>query len=467
MKIVVFGAGNFYLERKDCIPKETEIIAFLDNNTELQGKDRDGILIVSPDRVCDLVYDKIILMSIYDEAMKRQLLDLGVEGENIWYWEQFVSEFHHGSFKLYCGNSTVKSCGKKILIISTDLGYNGGTIAAVYAAIALQEKGYTVVLAGPKGEGLFIEEITEAGINVVLSPALPYIHKEEMFWIQQFDAVLVNVFQMILCVCEIRKVKPVMWWIHESGDIYAKTLERFRGCIDSENFSKENIYAVSHIAQKKFNINFSEGIKKILPYGIPDRNQDNFEKKERNSFVFAVIGTVCPSKAQDIFIEAIQRLDSEEKKNIQFWIVGSMDKSEYSNRVEKLVSEENTVKLMGKMTRREMYEVYAEIDVVVCSSLEDSLPIVVTEGMMYGKTCIVSDATGTAKYIHDGENGLICKKGDIYDLCEKIRWVIRNKNKLPMIGRRARQTYKKYFTMEIFGEKLEAALLDTISGWSE
>ena len=120
---------------------------------------------------------------------------------------------------------------------------------------------------------------------------------------------------------------------------------------------------------------------------------------------------------------------------------------------------------MGKLNRSEMYETYGKIDVVVCPSLEDSLPIVVTEGMMYGKTCIVSDKTGSARYIRNRENGLICKAGDPGDLCRQMRWVIHNREKLVAIGKKARRIYEQNFDIEIFGRRLENALQDTTNNW--
>ena len=83
---------------------------------------------------------------------------------------------------------------------------------------------------------------------------------------------------------------------------------------------------------------------------------------------------------------------------------------------------------------------------------------------MYGKICIVSEATGTADYIKHGKNGLICKAGDPEDLCEKMRWVIGNRENLQEMGNAARQVYEKYFTMDRFGDQLEKALTETLDG---
>ncbi len=465
MRIVIFGIGRFYQERKGKIPSDAEIVAFLDNNKKMQGKSIDNRPIVSPSKVKTLFYDKVILMSASEEAMKSQLLELGVEKEDIWYWEMFVSEVNRGLLRLYCGNSQIGEYKKKVLIISTDIEYNGGTIAAAYAARALQDRGEIVVLAAPDGNKTLIKEITDGGINVVLCPALPYVEKEELLWIQQFDVVMVNVFQMALCACRISKIKPVLWWIHEPGDLYEKALKRFQEHIEKGRLEKINVRAVSGVAQMNFNSHFSNTIEYTMPYGVPDENKEKNLKEKTDTLVFAIIGTVCTRKAQDIFVKAIEVLDIEDKKNVEFWIIGSIGTDEYSNEIKEIVSKDDAIKMIGPLTRSEIYEAYGRIDVVVCPSLEDPLPIVATEGMMYKKACIVSDKTGTVTYIRDGENGFICKAGDPSDLAEKMRTIIQNRNRLPEIGREARKVYDTYFSMESFGERLDTALQETINNW--
>lgn len=467
MKVIIFGLGRFYQERKDMITSDVEIVAFFDNNIELQGGTIDAKPIVSPMESGRFSYDKIILMSASEEEMKNQLLELGIEEEKIWYWERFFSEMYHGIFKLYCSNTNSKNrYTKKILIISTDLNYNGGTIVAAYAAKVLQECGNMVILAAPGGDKKFIKETTDSGINIMLCPALPYVQKEELFWIKQFDAVIVNVFQMILCACEISRIRPVLWWIHEPRDLFVQTIKRFQKVISMEQLERVDIYAVSNVPQRNFNFYFSDKIRKLLPYGIPDQREEAEVKEKKDHLIFAVIGVVCSVKAQDIFLKAIDLLSAEEKIGTEFWLIGFIGNDDYGRQIKEMASDrEAIIKIKGQLTRSEIHEEYKKIDVVVCNSLEDSLPIVVTESMMYEKICIVSDTTGTAHYIKSGENGLVCKNGDPEDLCEKMRWVIHNQEKLHAMGSNARKIYEKHFSMKAFRRRLETALQDTVDNW--
>lgn len=461
MKVLIFGSGLYFQKRKKYLISNAEVIAIIDNKQCLHGSYIDSIPVISPYHIKQFSYDKIILMSSYANEMKKQLLELGINEKEIWYWDQFKSIFGQGTFKFYCGNNNISSTGKNVLIISTDLNYNGGTLAAVYAAMAIQRKGYNVILAAPGGDPLFINETLQEKINIMICTTLPYLHQEELFWIQQFDIVIVNVFQMILCACEISKIKPVMWWIHEPKEVYENILYQFSGCTNLDLLRNINIFAVSSIPQNNFNLFFPNRIEKKLAYGIPDKNKYNFnENKEK--IIFAIIGSITPRKAQDIFVHAVSLLKNTDKRNALFWIIGRVNTNNYNNNIKEFVSREPAIQILGELTRDEIHRVFKDIDVVVCPSHEDPLPIVMTEGLMYGKVCISSDANGTVDYINDRKNGFICKSGSPVDLAEKMSWIINNKGDLREIGNQARETYEKHFTLERFGDKLEAAMHETI-----
>ncbi|MCI8466439.1 MAG: glycosyltransferase family 4 protein [Lachnospiraceae bacterium] len=467
MKAVVFGAGQFYQKRREELLsyEDVERVAVIDNNVDIQGMDVDGVPVLAVEQITNVEFDVILLMSTKTKEMKEQLSVLGIDSERIWHWQRLKSVRNKGIFRFYCGCVPGGSDRKKVLIISTDLGYNGGTLAAVYAAKALQKRNYHVVLAAPGGNQTFIEEMKNDGLNLVICSAMPYLYQEEKIFAEQFDFVIVNVFQMILCAEEISKRKPVLWWIHEPSHLHAPILEQFSDCAKEVNLTSASIYAVGKIAQKNFNRYFPGRIQKTLAYGIPDERTTKAGGKENSKVVFAVIGGVNRRKAQDIFLKAIGRLEESSKNNAAFWLIGLMEKGDYGNEVRKFAIQESNIKLWGEMTRKEIQNIYREIDVLVCPSLEDPLPIVVTEAMMYGKACIVSDSVGTADYIQDGENGFICKTGDPEHLAEKMRWIIDHRERLKVIGEKARKIYEQHFTMDKFADRLEEALLDAMYGY--
>lgn len=170
---------------------------------------------------------------------------------------------------------------------------------------------------------------------------------------------------------------------------------------------------------------------------------------------FMIVGAITNIKGQDLLVKAVKELTEEERAGTLFYVVGSYNTQEsYAKEIVCEVDHIPQIKLMGSLSRAEMQEIYAQIDVVIVPSREETMSIVATEGMMYGKVCIVSENTGIAAYVQDGINGFICKTGDVESLKDKLRWVLKNDNQLIEMGKRARKIYEEHFTMERFGEDL-------------
>lgn len=457
MKIVIFGTGKYFCERKTELLSYTDAVkvAFIDNNQQKQGTYIDGIPVLAVEDIVTLDFDKVVLMSVRAGEMKEQLIKIGIEREKIWSWERFRGENWRGSFRFYCQNQKKSLKKDKILIITPELNYNGGTLAAVYAGMELQRRGYVVVLAAPGGNDVFIREVKKEGIDIMICHALPCLFSEELVFVEQFDIVLVNVFKMISCAYVISRIKPVIWWIHEPSIFYESALVQYSDYATTDWMEQVYIYAVSRIAQCNFNRLFLDKIKDTLAYGIPDKSEYVEINQKRRKMVYAVIGSITPVKGQDIFLKAINKIEDNQKSYLSFWIIGKEGEDSYYNDIKNMAVREPSVKLLGEMTREEIQSAYAKIDVLVCPSREDTLSIVVTEAMMYGKVCIVSDSVGMADYILHGENGFVYKTGNVTELFEKIMWTFEHKDKLRRIGDNARLTYQEKFSMDSFGNRLE------------
>lgn len=458
MKLLLFGTGLFYENRKYTF-KNHKIIGFIDNDSQKWGHKLDNIKIYKPSEGIALSYDKIILMSTKVAQMRTQLLDeLGVNSNKLMLWEDYVQEDERCHLEIYYPSGhTFDEKKNKILIIMDLLNYNGGSLAAVYAAKALQLKEYEVVLAASGGNFDFIREQVNDGLTIYLYHNLNCESWENMSWMNTFSFIIVNTFQMFPIVCTVHKQMPFFWWIHEPHEVY-DLLNHNQLNEGIKDIKLIDIYAVSRIAANIFNSYYNQAELMILPYAIPDKNKKNCKKKTSRKFIFAIIGPLLYIKAHDIFLSAIEALNDQDRINAEFWIIGDtntrgFDSSFYDNVICKM-KEVPQVKLWGELSRKEIEKIYPNIDVLVIPSREETMSIVATEGMMYGKVCIISENTGMASYIQNGKNGLICKCGSVSSLQEQMQWVLKNKDKLNAIGKNARKTYEENFTMDKFGNKL-------------
>jgi hypothetical protein len=256
MKVIVFGAGKENQKDIDNIRKLCNVIYLMDLDLSKCNKWLNGIKVLPPSEIGDIEYDRIVIVDDTREIeIRNKLLELGVPKERIYEKNYFYMELRRGERYVYGHRDKPEMHGKKILIISTHLNYNGGTMAAIYALNVLKKRGYDVSIAADFGDKRLINELCEEGNEVIICPALfTSITDVEMEWIGAFDAVIVNTFQMMAIACQISRVKPVIWWIHEGSvpevdDVYPPSIDKYWNMDFESDFNNISIYAVSRIAR--------------------------------------------------------------------------------------------------------------------------------------------------------------------------------------------------------------------------
>lgn len=256
---------------------------------------------------------------------------------------------------------------------------------------------------------------------------------------------------------------PMLWWLHEPSSkfwpTYQNTLSHYPQYFNHKYLESISVFAVSRVAKRAFQEYFPDISPSLLPYCVQDEqdieNTDlTFSCGER--ITFAVIGVLSELKQQSLFLEAVEKLNLLYADKIRFLLIGKASENAYVREVLSHAEKIKNVYVKGVLTREQMTNVYKnKIDVVVCPSLEDCLPTVITEGMMYSKLCIVSDNTGSADLIMDGKNGFICETGSVESLYEKMQYCIEHFNELDNVRRAARKTFEDNFMMDIFERRIK------------
>ena len=458
MDIVLFGLGQTYKENKGRLSENDQVVALLDNNQETWGTKIDGIVVREPAQIQEIRYDKIVLMSVYASEMRQQLLALGCKARDIVHYKEYICGLSAWEMEVKLARKKPSISDKRCLIITTELGYNGGSIVAIYAAQALQLRGYTTVIATPGGNQEFLEEMRKLGISFIIYKNLAYARREELFWVNDFQFVIVNTLQMICCAIELAKIQKVILWLHEFEEIY-RQMSYWKDKIQNAIIGKTlSIYGVSQIAKRNFLKNYLVDKVGILPYGIPDGYVSRTFRKNKK-LVFAMIGAIYDVKGQDVFIDAIEAMAGRSNQAV-FWIIGKNNsKTSYGHLIEKRIEKYANIRMFGELNREQLFRCYDDIDIFVIPSRYETMSLVATEAMMLGKVCIVSDTVGMGDYIQNYVNGLIFKSGSSQGLSREMLWCMEHSDKLQEIGRCARRTYESNFTLDQFGKRLEEEML--------
>lgn len=463
MRLLLFGIGLFYQQHKRELVKDLSgdtVVGFVDNRAR-DIRRFEGKPVYLPEELANVAFDRILLASVHHKAMRRQLLSCGIPEEKIVFCMEYVRTRQQGKADLPCPQAP--AAGKKrILIVTHDMNYDGGSIVVTHAAHALMELGHIVTLSAPVIDPSLEAEVRAGGINFVPCPALPYIGRKEIAWIEQYDVLLVNVFQNIRVACSMRKRLPVLWWIHEADDAYSPIYPDYRGrfrAYDSASVMDGiRIFGVSRLAAEVFSRHYPGLPVGVLPYGIPDAGMDALCASA--NMVFAVIGGISPRKGQRELLQAIRSLEMRDAwpEDAEIWLIGRLDDSPYAREVRQLAETLPRVKLLGVLTREEMQKAYRQMDVVVCASQQELLSTVMVEGLMHGKICLTTRNNGIVSYLHDGVDSYVCADHRAETLAAAIYRILQDRARWREIRRRARMVYENHFSMEKFKERLRDIL---------
>lgn len=102
----------------------------------------------------------------------------------------------------------------------------------------------------------------------------------------------------------------------------------------------------------------------------------------------------------------------------------------------------------GPIKRENMPMIYEKSSLIVCPSIDDPLPVVVTEALMLMCPVITSSKTGQFSIIKDGVNAFSYDVGSVKQLCQKIQKVY-DTDDLTTILRKGRETYLQYFSPDV------------------
>ena len=99
---------------------------------------------------------------------------------------------------------------------------------------------------------------------------------------------------------------------------------------------------------------------------------------------------------------------------------------------------------VGRIPHLQVQRYYQKADLFVIPSLADAYPLVAMEAMSAGLPVIVSENTGTAGIIADGENGFVVPICDHQILAEKISFLYNNRERCIAMGKNASSTAKRF-----------------------
>jgi glycosyltransferase involved in cell wall biosynthesis len=163
-------------------------------------------------------------------------------------------------------------------------------------------------------------------------------------------------------------------------------------------------------------------------------------------------GVLTPLKGVHHLVRAFAKVALEFFK-ARLEIVGQEENRDYEEELRREVvwlGLDGRVSFVGEVPQKELAERMRRACVFVLPTYSEGLPRVVFEAMAVGAPIIASAVSGIPEIIEDGATGLLVSPGDEDALAERLRWVLEHPKEAEVMGRRAREFARKFFSPEAY-----------------
>lgn len=216
------------------------------------------------------------------------------------------------------------------------------------------------------------------------------------------------------------------------------------------------LVAVSETIKKEYELRTGRKIKVIpplLPFKEPEIPKSELKNKlgfSNNDVILLSVGSIKKIKGSDVLLDAFLSLETEYVKanNLKLLYVGD---GVMRDDLEKKVNEKNFssyVKFFGNISHEKVPDMFKLADIYVISSLFEGNPIALLEAMFNGLPIIGTNVNGVNDLISHGKNGLLFEKGNVDDLKEKIKELVKNENLSNRLGNAAKNDYFRSCSFE-------------------
>ncbi len=238
---------------------------------------------------------------------------------------------------------------------------------------------------------------------------------------------------------------PVFWWIHEPMEHIVSFCQSMP---DPRLLSNNiHIYGVSDHVVRAFRQMYDYNVG-VMHIAIHDVHDSYVRENTDGSVRFLMPAAYTDTKGQDILLMAIASLPDEIRSKCLFQFCGYKvpGAEKYYDKIMELSGRFDCIVHLGKLSKQELYQLYANCDCVIAPSRVDTGPATIVEGMMFHKIALVSDKTGISEYITDCVNGFVFHSEE--ELIKRLLLIISDIGSLRSVAEKGNEIWKKHYSPE-------------------
>ncbi len=374
----------------------------------------------------------------------------------------FEDKYRVGEVEYALQEQVGATSGAKILFVSAGMGYDGAPNSLLAACKTVKAAGYRPIV-WTMHDGLFKREFLKAGIPVECVPEGELHDDKVQEIVSSVDMALCNTIMTGAYVEELQKYVPMIWYIHEAGNIYdfiSAKPERLKTLKGNTNICCVSEHAAGVIEK------LSETSVKVVHNCAEDLSEyaKPYSFLEGNKVKFVQLGTLEHIKGYDIFVGAFLAMPKEYQDRAELYFAGKFvnTSASFASKMFYEIRNNDNVHYLGQIrNEKKKIEILSEMDVVVVASRDESSSLVALEGAMLSKPLIVTENVG-AKYMVDASNGYIVETGSIEALKDAYMRIIDNSAQLMDMGKASRKKYDKLANMNIYRKNILALIKEKL-----
>jgi len=170
-------------------------------------------------------------------------------------------------------------------------------------------------------------------------------------------------------------------------------------------------------------------------------------KVKEGAILIGIVGRLVPVKNHRMFLDACKKLlGLAGGIDIRCAVIGGGDERPSLESYARGLGIGDKVAFCG--WKEEMADIYADLDIVALTSLNEGTPVALIEALASGRPVVSTDVGGVKDVVEDGVNGYLVALGDSSDFAKRLLELAKDPERRAAFGRNGRQGVLRSYSKE-------------------
>lgn len=339
---------------------------------------------------------------------------------------------------------------RRVLLVTNDLSRSGAPQLVYQMALLQKQAGACPIVLSPLS-GAMLADFEQAGIPVIVKPR-PSVWEHVIPRMLPFlDAAICNTVDTADAVRLLAPKVPTLWYLHEISLI-------------EERRASPNVRDAMTLAQRVWagSPPCAEVIRElrsdveVVAYGLTPLPRSR--RADGGRFRIGVFGSIERRKGQDLVVEALSLLSQEVSDGVEIAFFGRSLDVDLGQRLAMAAAENPSISFHQELDRAGYIEAMGNVDAVLVSSRDDTLPLVSLDALGMGRMLLLAPTVGTKAWLEDGVDCLVGRATTAHGIADLIArgWAVRDERE--RFARAAQAAFQAHFSLDRFKVRLDGVV---------